>query len=136
MDRFELARDRLNEITKGCPELQACLRDELVSLIWTIQQQTSAASSTIDQERFVLDQRTRNFCLKTSPPWLYFVERGWTQVNQSDLVGLGEILSANTGILMDRECKRRKPLFFKWMDENWEKIRPIADRITVELRPA
>jgi hypothetical protein len=86
----------------------------------------SAASEALTHEREAIRMRTDHFDHQMSEPYRFFSERKWNELTFREQVAIGEVMAVETAVPMDREAKRRKPVMFKWMADNWEALRPLA----------
>lgn len=86
------------------------------------------------KDRQIVAERCCNFSPETTEAYKYFTDKGIAPDRIHDLRTLGEILSKLSGIDIDRESKRRSICFWKWLHENWEILRPIAEtKIGIEF---
>jgi hypothetical protein len=130
--RFCLARDHIPKIDSEFPELHEKLQSELKKIVETLTASSTGVSKYQQQERLILNNRLQSFEMKKSKSFFFFQEQGWTTRPFSNLVSIAELFSHKTGILMDRESKRRKTLLFKWLEDNWEACLPYAQRLDLE----
>jgi hypothetical protein len=125
--RYEQARERLCSLTDTDPKVSSSICRQLNLLVQTLITETSAASQSLRQERFYLEQRTQNFQVEESAPYRYFAQRDWASASFKELQSIASVIAQTAGIPLDRESKRRKPLLFKWLDEHWAQLKPVAD---------
>jgi hypothetical protein len=51
-------------------------------------------------------------------------DRGWTDMRLPELAAIGKVLALQSGVHLDREARRTRPVFYKWMDGYWDKFGP------------
>jgi hypothetical protein len=131
--RFELAHQRLEEIATESPDIRRSMRNQLQNLLNNLHSRTSAAPATLFQEREIIRDRTTNFDMENSRPWRYLTNRGWNGISLDELIGLAKLMAHHTRVPIDREAKRRKPVLVKWMEDNWDALLPVADRLSIDF---
>ena len=83
-------------------------------------------------ERKRVDDRLRGFSLKDSIAWKAICERFGSDLNQTELLSMAEVIGHELHIKIDREAKRRKEVLIKWFDENFLIIKPILNIMVLE----
>jgi hypothetical protein len=127
--RYAIARGHIQELCAGNPEVGERVRAWLQRVAETLEQGPSRASVALHQERQSINGRIHNFAFSSSAPYRFFEQRGWTQLTFPELVAVGEVIGHETHITMDREAKRRKPVLFKWLDDNWSRMKEYAEKM-------
>jgi hypothetical protein len=131
--RFDSARRLLDDLSRSDPNTSQAIVTDLGNLVRTLAFEMTAASPVLLQEREMILQRVRDFSMTGSRPWRYFRDRGWDKLSVKECVGIGRVLSSETGLDMDREAKRRKEVMFKWMDDHWNAFEPVLGRISLQF---
>jgi hypothetical protein len=123
--RFRTATRRLSELSGADSSPSQPILAGLRHLAQILQFETSAASSSVQQEREIISQRVGSFSTRESRPWKYLQGRGLDQLSSKELLGIAHVLAKETNLQIDREARRRKGMLVKWMDDNWDVIFPV-----------
>jgi glyceraldehyde-3-phosphate dehydrogenase/erythrose-4-phosphate dehydrogenase len=134
--RFEHAKRAVVEITQGNSDLSLKISSRLRDLVTTLVETKSGASTAIQQERSAINDRIQGFKYQECDPYREFEQRGWRHLKFPEYVSIASVLSEYSKIQLDRESKRRKPVLFKWMDDNWSVLKRFVDRITLVFTDA
>jgi hypothetical protein len=110
--RFCAARNHLLKLDSLRPDLHYEIHVELTKIIQTLSGISTAAAKAQQLDRLLLNYTLQSFDMRTSKSFLFFEERGWSNRRVPELVSIAELFSAKTGILMNREAKRRKTVLF------------------------
>lgn len=146
--RFTQAQARILSIIAAKPELSGTVSERLSRLVSCLLHPTSnpfyhevvpgqtqdIARSHSELERKKVDERLRGFSLKTSPAWHEICTRFGSNLNQTELLSIAEVLGAQINVKVDREAKRRKEVLIKWFDENLMVILPYFSKMILEDR--
>lgn len=130
------AREQLLDLVKRTTVLTKIQNVEtrLRNLVQTLQGNETSTQRNARKDRQTVAERCSNFAPETTEAYKFFTDKGIAPDRIHDLKTLGEILSKLSGISMDRESKRRSICFWKWLHENWETLRPIAEtKIGIEF---
>jgi hypothetical protein len=131
--RFLQAAQSLAELADRRPEVEIELRRRCQELLKTMKESQTAASPSIQQERSTIQGRMQGFEYRRCAAWQEFERRGWAQLRFPEYVSIALVLSNASNIALDRESKRRKPVLFKWLDDNWLVVQPILQRLDIEF---
>jgi hypothetical protein len=127
--RYLVARKHIQELCAEKPETSQHIYTGLQQIIEILTLARSCASSALHQERETIDGRIRNFVYSDCAPFLFFKEKGWSQLTFPELVAVSKVIGHEANLAIDREAKRRKPVLFKWLDDNWEQMKEYAEKI-------
>jgi hypothetical protein len=81
----------------------------------------------------MLDDMLRDFHMESSRAFLFFREKKWTELPMPHLVSIAELFAKEANIAIDREAKRRKGVLFKWLEDNWAAVLPLAEDLRLEF---
>jgi hypothetical protein len=129
MTRFRQACDQLCQVLQSKPNDQGQIHSHLTQLVGSLTWQSTQTSDALEQERAIIDARIRNFDINSSPPYAVFQAKGWNTMKFPEMVSVCEVLAKEGRVTMDREAKRRKPVLFKWMSDNWEVLKLHIDNL-------
>jgi hypothetical protein len=135
---MSLPDQRLEDATKHLIELATDseigrkLSSELQRLSDTLNAGKSGASQSQFQERHDIDTRIRGFEMKQSRPYNAMVAKGFATEKFSTLLSIGTILADHAGLTIDRQAKRRKTVFYKWLDDHWDQLAPHLGYLEME----
>jgi hypothetical protein len=73
--------------------------------------------------------------MESSDGYKEFKKKGWTDLLMPELRSVGQAMAHIANIELDREAKRRKSVFFKWLDENWEVLQPVIPGLDLTFTP-
>jgi hypothetical protein len=128
--RPKTAISRLLELTAATGKLQKDVADALQELSRHLAGDTYGGTESLQRERQTLQQRMEGFDRTRSPSYRAFHDRGLTERRFPEIVSICEVLVDDAGIVpMDRECKRRKPVLWAWLDSHWAQLEPRLCRI-------
>jgi hypothetical protein len=130
--RLRDATKRLLELAALNGAVQSKLETELRSLMDALTNSRSSASASQFQERVQIDTRLQEFDPKTSPAYHMIVRRKFNVLTFNELRSMGEIMAIHAGITIDREAKRRRKVFFKWLHDNWARLEPEFERMVID----
>jgi hypothetical protein len=89
----------------------------------------------VSRERREIEERTNKFNVVSSEAFQAFRQRNWSGLKMLELRAIGEVLSDIGRVRFDREARRRKNVFFKWVDENWSVFSDIVGQLDIEFTP-
>jgi hypothetical protein len=127
--RARLALLALAENPSACEKITSHLHDLLAAL--KLERLSSVEAQ--DREHALIAEKLNGFDMKSSRPYQYFVQRQWETLGLDELLGIATVMCHCAGIRLNRESKRRKPVLFKWLDENWDRLLPVADNVKIAL---
>lgn len=139
IEQLERTYTRLSVIIDSRPEeivainkSMDCLQVALQKMIESNNQQARTPKKTgaqNDIEKMRVKERLESFDMKNCRAWKEITNRFGPSLNQSELLGIAEIIAEAANIKVDREAKRRKEVIVKWFEENIETVLPILERI-------
>ena len=146
--RFFEAQSKILQIVASNPEVAGTVSERLSRLVSNLThpsanpfyhemipgQVSDVIRSHSELERRKVDERLRGFSLKTSRAWQEICSRFGSNLNQTELLSIAEVLGAQIGVKVDREAKRRKEVLIKWFDENLAVILPYFSKMVLEDR--
>jgi hypothetical protein len=83
-----------------------------------------AVSEILERENETIRGRVKDFNMNDCEAYKAFEARGLASEHLWVLVSIARILAKQAGETIDREAKRRKPLLFKWLNDNWANLEP------------
>jgi hypothetical protein len=140
-ERLGEAAGRLKQLFQSHPELQANITSNLTSFITELQMRnedgdfgsrTAPGRATTELERKRVGARLHGFNVKASMGWQAIAKHFGEHLTQTELLSVAQVIGNEVGIKIDREAKRRKEVLVKWFDENYEHVREVLPRITLE----
>jgi hypothetical protein len=114
----------INELIESHPKVQSEIRSVLQQLLAQLDGTCFGAPEASRQERINRENRIGSFDFKTSLPYQCFKDRGWTDMRFNEMTAIGEVLALHAGVHLDREARRTRPVFYKWLDCNWDRFVP------------
>jgi hypothetical protein len=114
----------LTTIAEADSQAYSVIRTSLQEVLDTLRDHRSGASQSQRQDRREIDDRIRGFDMKSSQAYSKFWERGWTDLTFHQRKSMGEVIASKSGLSLDRQTKRRKVVFLKWCNDNWEVLEP------------
>jgi hypothetical protein len=119
----------INELIESHPKVESEIRSGLQQLVAQLDGTCFGAPEASRQERINRENRIGSFDFKTSLPYQCFKDKGWTDMRFNEMTAIGEVLALQTGVHLDREARRTRPVFYKWLEGNWAAFRPHIDFI-------
>jgi hypothetical protein len=118
-ERFKAATAQIAILVENRPEVQDHALCGLRELLACLEIRRNGAPDVISGDRRKLQERIKGFDERLSAPYHYFKQRGWLDLMFPEMVAIGEVLSVHYKIHLDREARRTRPVFFKWLDDSW-----------------
>jgi hypothetical protein len=94
--------------------------------------QTVPQDGSLSVERERVKRRVDGFNWKSSLVWAHLSCLYGPQLNQDELVSIGELVAQTLQIKLDRDARRRKPVMIKWFEENWLSIQPLLFHVVLD----
>jgi hypothetical protein len=129
--RYQDAVLKLLRLIKTKPSLEKDITEALDDVGRHLSGQAFGASEALQQEHREIMDRVRGFDMAKSPAFQAFKQRQITGRKFPEIVSICELLAEQANVPMDRESKRRKPLLFRWLDANWDRIEPALQTVTL-----
>jgi hypothetical protein len=114
--------------------MQADALSQLRAVVSQLAGEMFGGSDHMQKERELLHERIQGYDKLSSPSYAALEERGLTDRRFPEIVSLFEVLADQAGLSMDRECKRRKPVLFRWADSHWRLIELIFWQAALEFK--
>jgi hypothetical protein len=105
----------------------------LTETLGILRHEISAATQSQMHERNELETRTSGFHYKESDAYKQLQLRGFDNLKFSQLLAMAEVMAMHVNLNIDRQAKRRKNIFFKWMDEHWDVLESELARMEMGL---
>jgi hypothetical protein len=84
-----------------------------------------------NQERAKIAARMSGFTAAGSPSRQYFQEKEWDGLQRLKVLTIAAYGADEAKLELDRDAKRSLKVLWVWMDDNWNRIKPILDRIVL-----
>jgi hypothetical protein len=126
--RLQAAFKLLGGIALGS-SIQGKISSDLQVLVNTLKEGRSGASSSQVHERKEIKSRICGFDPKCSRAYQAIEAKGFGHLNFTELLSMGLVMAQHANLAIDRQAKRRKIVFFKWLDDHWDVLEPHLARI-------
>jgi hypothetical protein len=122
--RFTQASRHLAELLASGAAPQARLESQLQLLLDNLDGARGGATASQAHERVEIQSRLTDFTPQRSPALAVIAGRGFDKLTFAELRSMGEVMAHHAGIEIDRQAKRRRSVFMKWLHDNWETLEP------------
>jgi hypothetical protein len=134
MTSFDDARANVLRLLSARPELTLAFHTQLSRLFRVMAQSESDVSQYQASAQLAVDQARRGFDMKSCEAYKFFEERDWHRTHWTSMVSIGKVMAYMAGLEFNRDQKRHKDLFFKWLSDNWSTLRPLVETMRLLRR--
>jgi hypothetical protein len=127
-ERFALAWEKVIHLAESDPTVSGPILKDVIELLGVLQHRPSKKRREQSRDHQTAQSLNQPINTASSPAKRYFKDREWDKATFSDLREVAAAMAHVAEIPMERAHRRWKNVMFKWLDQNWQRLKPIADQ--------